>query len=140
MILALKILHFLCFAAATGTGLANLIAGRHLGALMPEGAPVIAPFRGMLGQIATTGLVLLWITGFALLYLSYDSSLWRNPGFLVKIALVLGLSYCSLQLNLRVIRATKTRTPPDPVAMHRYGFVGSLCALSAIVVAVALFN
>ncbi|WP_204113085.1 hypothetical protein [Shimia biformata] len=139
MLLLLKLVHFLAFSIAVGASLANVIAGKRLAPLMPEGAASVIPFRARLGQIATICLIALWLSGLALVATTHGAGLWSNGWFLLKIALVLALTAVSAILNLAAIKANKTGTPPDPQRMMKLGVAGHALALSIVVAAVVTF-
>ena len=137
---ALKIIHFLGLAAGIGAGLANMVAAMKLGAVPAEARPMVGGYRITLGQISTIGLILLWITGIWMVAAYMDPAIKGNLVFQLKIVAVIGLTIMAVLSNLTVAKARKAGTPPDPQRMKMLGMISMVFSLSALILAVAVFN
>lgn len=139
MLELIKIIHFLSFAVAIGAGVANIMAGRRLIPLPAEAMPKLGAYRMALGKITTICLGLLWITGIGLIFLA-GGAVFSNGWFLLKLAVVIGLTAISVLANLTIINARKAGTPPDAARMKLLGHAGPAVAVLALILAVLAFN
>lgn len=140
MIEFLKIIHFLALAAGVGGGMANGIIGARAAAADPAVKPVLGGLSGLIGRISAGALVLLWITGIALIYLAYDGWATLPGAFWVKLVFVVVLSLLSLRMNLYVMQAARAKTPPPAARMKMLGQGASLASLLIVVFAVIAFT
>jgi len=139
MAISLLILHFLAFSIGIGGGIANLVIGSKAAAADPVTKPVLGAASRAVGQIASVGLLFLWITGIAMVYTSWEGWASLPQLFWAKFAGVLVLTACSVLMNMHVIRAKRTGTPPPPATMRRLGIIGSGAAILALILAVQTF-
>ena len=137
---ALKIIHFLGLAAGIGGGLANMLAAMKLKGLPPEAMPAVGGYRITLGQVSTVGLALLWITGVWMVLGYMDPAIKGTLLFQLKILAVIGLTVMAVLSNLTVAKARKAGTPPDAQRMKMLGMISMVFSLSALILAVAVFN
>lgn len=139
MFTLLMILHFIALAMAMGGGLSNIIAKRQMPKVDPSTYPGMAAAAGAVGKLATTGLGLLWITGVWMTTIKYGLA---DVPFLlwVKIAIVGVLTMVSISLNLMMIRAKKSGTPPDSVKADKHAYLLNGLALIVVALAVVLFR
>ena len=135
----LKIIHYLSFSAAIGAGLANILAAYRLLPLPAEAMPKAAAYRLLLLRITTTGLLLLWLSGIAMI-LSAKAEVLGNPLFLLKLLVVLVLTGVVALANTAILKARRTGTPPDPERMKRLGLTGPALATLALILAVLAFR
>lgn len=140
MIELLKIIHYLSFAVAIGAGVSNQIVGLRLKGLPPEAMPNIGAIRLALGKVTTHGLILLWITGLAMVFLTSGAAIQQNPAFIWKMAAVLVLTAVSIMANVAVTRARANKVPPDPQLMRKLGLSGLALATVTLILAVLAFN
>ncbi len=136
----LKIVHFFGVVMGLGGGMANAMAAKRLAAVPPEALPAIRSFREALGGLSTLGLVLLWLSGIAMVAGWHGPALFAQPLFSLKIGAVIVLSAISLASNLTIRQARKTGTKPSAQHMRRL-LMGSLVfATLALVLAVINFS
>lgn len=139
MFTALMILHFVALAMAMGGGMSNIIAKKQMPKVDPSSYPGMAIAAAAIGKLATTGLALLWITGVWMTTLKYGLSgmpilLW------VKIAIVGALTVGSISLNLMMVRAQRSGTPPNSAKVDKHAYFINGLALITVVIAVVLFR
>lgn len=140
MIETLKIIHFIALAVGIGGGVANAIIGARAARSEPPIKVTLGSISGLIGKISGAAIILLWLTGIALVYLLFDG--WANLpwAFWIKLAFVVVLSLLSLRLNLYVMQANRTRTPPPAATMKMLGQVAGLTSLLIVVFAVIAFT
>jgi uncharacterized membrane protein len=140
MPLTLVIIHFLAFSIGIGASVSNLIVGARAARAEPQFRPALGGVSQALGKTATHSLVLLWLSGIAMVYLDWDGWASLPPLFWAKIAAVLVLTGCSVLLNMHMLRSKRAGTPPPAPTMAMLGRVGSASALTALVIAVITFS
>lgn len=140
MSLTLLIIHFLAFSIGIGASVSNLIIGAKAAGSEPQFRPALGSASEAIGKAATICLLLLWLTGVAMIYLDWDGWASLPPLFWVKIAAVLVLTLCSGLLNWHVLRAKRAGTPPPAPTMALLGRLGSASALIALILAVITFT
>ena len=140
MLAALKLVHFIGVILGFVGGIANAMAEKRLGGVPPEAMPTIAAFREALAKLSTIGLVLLWLSGIALIWGWYGWAVFESPLFSLKIAAVVVLSGFSLAANLTVLQARRAGTPPDPDRMRRIGMGAMTAGTVALILAVIRFS
>ncbi|WP_417669271.1 hypothetical protein [Roseibium sp.] len=140
MIEILTVLHVLAFTAGVGGGLANLVVMRAAASAEPSAAQVLRGISPRIGTLSVHALILLWITGPLLLWLSYDGGAGLGPLFSAKIAsaVLLTLVVAAMRLTIRRLMAGK----PAPLApyMPRLGPLASALGILTIVLAVLAFS
>ncbi len=135
----LTILHFLGFSAGIGGGLANLIVGRVAATADPSMRPGLGRAARGIAGLATGGLVLLWLTGIALVQVAWGGWAAMPALFWAKLTMVAILTVVSVLVNLNVIRAIRSGTPPPPARMAMLGRLGVGAAVLALILAVVTF-
>ena len=140
MLEILKLLHFIGIILGIGGGLANAISAVRLAGLPPETGPIVGGFRQTLGKMSTIGLVILWLSGIALIINQKDAGLLSDTLFLLKLGAVIVLSGFSIAANITVISAKKAGGPPDAKRMENLGKGALLSGTVALVLAVLVFN
>lgn len=136
----LKIIHFLSFSVAIGAGVANIIVGLRIGTLPPAALPQIGAIRLSFGKASTIGLILLWISGIAMVFGAGVGETFSNFTFLIKLAAVLQLSYISVLANLALARARAAGRPPNAGWMTILGKSATVTAAVTVMLAVVAFN
>lgn len=136
----LLIIHFLSFSAAIGAATANLITGARMATIPSDARPQVGAIRLTIGQVSTFGLILLWLTGIAMVVTSQGSAVFDNPLFVIKMLVVIVLTVISTLLNLTIARARAAGTPPDPARMMRLGKSGLAAAVLALILAILAFS
>ncbi len=140
MTMLLLIVHFFSFSLGIGCGFANMVVGRTAAKADPAARPFLGAASRMIGQIATLGLILLWLTGIALVFRGWDSLGGLPKLFWLKIAAVLVLTGISVLMNLHGIRASRSGTPPPAETMKKLGMLGGIASTTAMVLAVLAFE
>ena len=139
MLELMRIVHFLSFSVAIGAGVSNLALGARMSGFPPQAMPQIGGYRLFLGNLSTICLILLWLTGIALIAATAGSGVFANAAFLWKLAAVLALTGLSITANLTIIRAKKSGVPPDASRMRLLGFASLTMAGVALLLAVLAF-
>ena len=136
----LKIVHFLSLSVGIGGGVANGIIGARAAKVDPPVRAVLGGISGLIGRLSFVAIVLLWLTGIAMVYLAFGGWAELPTAFWVKIAFVVVLTALSVWLNLLAMRARRTRTPPPAATMRTLGMVAGLCSLIIVIAAVIAFT
>lgn len=136
----LLVIHFLSFSVAIGAGVSNLTLGARLAGFPPPAMPALGGFRLLLGKFSTIGLILLWVTGIAMIATSHGMAIFENTIFLWKLAAVIVLSGFSIMANMTVAQAKKAGGPPDALRMKRLGYGSQAMAILAVILAVIAFS
>ena len=135
----LLILHFLGLAMGLSVSFSGMVMGGLLDKAAPAERPVLNRFMPVMQRIGDVGLVLLWLSGFGLLFFKWGGFVAMPPTFHLKLTLVVILTgligYAhSLQRKIR---------NGDAAAAARIQTVGKilfLLALSIVVTAVLTFD
>ncbi|MGR3661040.1 MAG: hypothetical protein ACU0CA_07615 [Paracoccaceae bacterium] len=139
MLELLKSIHFLSFAVAIGTNVANIIIGTRMAQIPPAAMPQIGAIRLTYGKAATISLILLWLTGIAMVATAAVDPLGDNM-FRLKLVAVLVLTAISVMANITVAKARKAGTPPDANRMKMLGQAGLAMAVAALILAIFAFT
>ena len=135
----LVILHFLGLCMGVSTGFANMAMAGVMRKAAPAEQPILARFGPAMSRIGAVGLVLLWVTGIAIVQTRYGSfSILPRP-FLVKLAAVVVLTLLVGYIHVLMPRAQRG----DAAAAARIQLLGKLTgpfALIAIIFAVITFG
>jgi uncharacterized membrane protein len=135
----LVILHFLGLALGFSTGFANMAMAGAIAKAAPAERPVLARFAPAMARIGAVGLVLLWITGIAIVKTRYGSFAILPQPFLIKIAAVVLLTMAVGYIHVLMPRAQRG----DAAAAARIQLIGKLTGplgLIAIIFAVITFG
>lgn len=134
-----RIVHFLSFSIGIGIGVAGMVIGMRARAAPAEMRPVLGRIQMVLGRTSFVAVVLLWVTGFYMVYAVYGG--WGGFGTLLwlKIAAVVVLTACSIALQVNAIRAMRAGTPPPAKRMAKLGATATTSAVVALVLAVLAF-
>ncbi|SMH36813.1 hypothetical protein [Maritimibacter sp. HL-12] len=140
MIEILKIVHYLSLAVGIGGGLANAIIGARAAISDPPVKPVLGSISGVIAKTAGVSIILLWLTGIALVYLIFDGWAILPWAFWVKLAFVVVLSLLSLRMNLYILQAARTKSPPPAATMKLLGRLAILTSILIVIFAVIAFT
>lgn len=135
----LLILHFLGLALGLSVSFSGMVVGRLITAAAPQEKAVFARFPPRMSRVGDVGLVLLWVTGFALLYLKWGGFGVMPWQFHAKLTAVVLLT---LTVGFIHSRARKANAG-DAVAAAQVAAAGKfalLLALTAVVFAVLTFD
>ena len=138
MFTVLMILHFLGLVMGMGGGFANIVAKRQMPKAQPVAYPGMALAAEAVGKMAASGLVLLWLTGIAMTMIKYAGAV---PTMLwLKIDRVGVMTVLVVGLNLMMIRAKRSGTPPDGQKIDRYAYSINSLGILTVIIAVILFR
>ena len=138
MFTVLMILHFLGLVMGMGGGFANIVAKRQMPKAQPVAYPGMAIAAEAVGKMAVSGLILLWLTGIAMTMIKYADAV---PTLLwLKIGIVGVMTVLVVGLDLMMIRAKRSGTPPDGQKIDRYAYSISSLGILTVIVAVVLFR
>lgn len=136
----LKMIHFLSFSIAIGAGISSLVLAARLAGFPPQAMPQLGGFRLILGRLSTIGLLLLWLTGIAMIAATGGLKVFDNQVFLWKLGAVSVLTLFSITANVMVAKAKKAAKPPDARLMKRLGYWSQAMAILALTLAVVAFS
>ncbi|MCP5072406.1 MAG: hypothetical protein GY947_03820 [Rhodobacteraceae bacterium] len=136
----LKTIHFLSFSMGIGGGIANAILGAKLAQAEPEFSAKFAPVARVVGRLSFLGLILLWLTGGAMLSLAYDGWTGLPVMFWIKIGFVVVLTFAATLAQVLVLGAQVRKRAPNPAHMAKLGMAITGSAVLAVVFAVLAFR
>lgn len=135
----LKIVHLLSFAVALGMTTANLITMRYAKGVEEAARPAFGPLGRSFGAYGVMAIALLWVTGIALLLLSYDVT--ALSGWVwTKLVLVVVLTGMVITVRKLGASAIAAGTPPPAALITRLMQGVLLVAMLVVVCAVVGFN
>jgi len=139
MFTVLMILHFIALGMSMGGGMSNILAKRQMAKVDPSSFPGMAKAAEAVGKMASSGLVLLWITGVWMTTIKYG---WDGVPYLlwVKISIVGVLTLVVVSFNVMMIRAKKAGTPPDSAKVDQHAYLINVLAIIVVIIAVVLFR
>lgn len=136
----LLILHFIGLALGFAGGIASGLSMRLAGAAKPEGAAALRQIPPIAAKISATGLVLLWLTGLALVYTRWNGFGALPALFWVKFAFVLALTALVGVVEATHARLKRTGDAALRGRLARLGPLSGLAALGALIFAVLAFH
>ncbi len=132
-------LHFLGLMMGAGGGFGSMLAMRDLATRPPEQQGAIRSLGPRYARLSAIGLVLMWATGLALVFLKYDGFAALPTMFWVKFAFVL-----TLTLATGVMEMTYAQIKRGNVAaaarLPLIGPIAGLSSLLAVLFAVLAFH
>ncbi len=140
MLTLLKIVHFAGLIMGFAGGIANAMAGKRLQGMPPEAMPRVQAFQEALGKLSAIGLLLLWLSGIAIIWGWRGLAVFDDWVFNLKIAAVVVLTGFSLTASVTTARAKKAGTPPDPDRMRKIGMGAMSFGTLALILAVINFT
>jgi len=140
MLELLKFVHFFGLIIGIGGGIANAVAAKRLALVPPEARPIIGMYRESLGKLSTAGLILLWLSGLAMVALYRGSGIFSDPTFSLKMAAVVVLTGFSVAANMTVAQAKKAGGPPDAQRMKMISMGALTFGVLALLLAVIQFS
>ena len=135
----LLILHFLGLAMGMAVSFSNMVMGGIMERATPAERPVLGRFPPMMTRIGDIGLVLLWISGFGLLFLKWGGFSAMPVTFHIKLTLVVLLT--GVIGYIHALQAKMKRG--DMSAAARIPTIGKIAftlAVSIVVLAVLSFD
>ncbi|HXH60711.1 MAG TPA: hypothetical protein VNI20_05075 [Fimbriimonadaceae bacterium] len=135
----LLILHFIGLALGFSVSFSNLVMTGLISKTDPAEKPVLLRFPPLMSNLGRLGIVLLWITGVAMIYTRWDGDWALGWPFYAKIIAVVLLTITVGILTAMEQRMKKGETEILP-QMQNLGKFATLCALVALVFAVLRFG
>ena len=135
----LLILHFLGLAMGFSVSFSNMVMGGIIGKAAPAERPVLGRFPPVMTRVGDIGLVLLWLSGFGLLFLKWGGFSAMPATFHIKLTLVFLLT--GVIGYIHALQAKLKRG--DAAAAARIQVVGKVAfvlAVSIVVLAVLSFD
>jgi hypothetical protein len=132
----LVIVHFMGLAMGMSSGFANMVMA---GLIAKAAKAVLGRFPPAMGRIGLIGLVLLWVSGIAIVLTRYGTFAILPRPFLVKLMAVVLLTVVVIYIHLLQGRATRG----DQAAMARIQTLGRATgplAVVAVIFAVITFG
>ncbi len=116
-------LHFGALVVAAATNIAMPLLGSRMGSLAPEARGIMGSMARQLSINARLGLVVLVITGLAMVAMRYDAGLWSNPWFVAKMVFV---AIIIAGVASQFIPATKSIPPRIFGMITRFALIGTI--------------
>ena len=133
-------IHIIAVAMGLGGGLANILARRQMKNADPVTYPAFALVGAAIGKMATSGLLLLWISGVWMSSIRYDGIADIPVLLWMKIIVVLAMTAISAMLNIMIIKSQRSGTPPDAERLSRLSHSISGLAVLTVLIAVWIFH
>lgn len=135
----LLILHFLGLALGLSASIANLMVGRLIAAAAPGDRAVLARVPPVMGNVGGTGLILLWISGVALVFTRWGG-FGTLPGLfhakVTAVVLLTGLVGFTHALQKRA----RLGDTSAPAKLGQVGRVMLIVSVTIVVLAVLTFD
>ncbi|QKV18441.1 hypothetical protein [Oricola thermophila] len=140
MIVIAKIIHFLCFTAGVGGGIAAALVGARAKGAGPDTAPVLRGIQRTLGRIGFGAVILLWLSGIYLVHAIHGG--WTGLGtvFWLKIVAVAVLTAASVTGQYIALTAARRDMTAMGPRMALIGMTATLAAITALILAVIAFG
>jgi uncharacterized membrane protein len=140
MALTLIVIHFIAFCIGIGGGITNMVIGKQIGQAGEALQRNLGEVADIIGRLIAIAVILLWVTGISLIYLSWGG--WSGlPGlFWAKVAAVLVLSVCLLVIKRTVAQANRSGTAPEEAKITPLSLIANLSGLAALVLALVSFS
>lgn len=136
----LLFLHFVGLILGAGGGLGSTIVMRHSYSLPEDQAAIVRGTGPELATVALAGVVLLLVTGFALLAMKYNFAFDAMPWtFWVKLAFVTTLTFASIMIHAS-FRKMKAGDATGFARAARFGPLAGISAMLATLFAVLTFH
>lgn len=135
----LVIVHFIGLAMGMSSGFANMVMAGLIARAAPQEKAVLGRFPPAMGRIGLIGLVLLWVSGIAIVLTRYGTFAILPRPFIIKLTAVVLLTIAVIYIHLLQGRASRG----DQAAMARIQTLGRATgplALVAVIFAVITFG
>lgn len=135
----LVILHFFGLTIGMSVGWANMVMAGVIRKAAPQERAVLGRFAPAMGKVGLAGLVILWVSGIAIVMTRYGSFAILPRPFIIKLAAVVLLTIIVIYVHFLQARVVKG----DEAAMARIQMLGRMTgplALIAIIFAVITFG
>ena len=139
MILLVKIIHFLSFSIGIGGGVANMLIGIRSRGAAAETIPILRGLQKTIGRIAFGAVLLLWLTGLAMVYANGGSG-GLGTAFWLKMLAVVVLTAASAMAQYMTMTAAKRDPAVMGPQMAKLGMTASGAAILALILAVIAFT
>ena len=135
----LLIIHFAGLMMGAGGGLGSTIVMRHAATLAPEQGSIVRGAGPALARLSTTGLVLMLLTGGAMVQFKYGGFSAMPPMFWVKMAFVVLLTLGVILIEVTYVQVKKGNAAAA-ANLPKFGPLAGISALLAVVFAVLAFH
>ena len=125
-------LHLIGLMVGSGGGIGSATVMPIAAKAPPEQAAVLRALGPRFARISMIGLVLMWVTGVAMVALTYPLASMPTT-FWVKIAFVLSLTVCAILVHVTYAQVKKR----DAAAANRLPVLGPISGASAFLAAIA---
>lgn len=132
-------LHFLGLMMGAGGGFGSMLVMRHAQKLAPEQQAPLRALGPIMARFSHIGLVLLWATGLALVFLSYGGFASLPMLFWVKIGFVLSLTAAAIAIEM-TYADIKRGNAGAAARLPRLGPWAGLSSLMAVLFAALAFH
>lgn len=139
MLIVLKIIHMFSLFAGGAAGIGNgLLLKKVIESKAPP-PPMVAQTMGIIGKIGFAAILLLWISGLGMMFLSYEVTALDWTYWVKLVGATLVLVPVSMMTAI-AIRAERSGTPPDLKRMKSLSSVARIGLVIAIIFGVLAFN
>jgi hypothetical protein len=136
----LLILHFFGLMMGSGGGLGSTIAMRYAMTLSLEQGAVVRGLGPALSKMSVAGLILMWITGLAMLLWKYGGALGGMPAmFWVKMGAAASLTFAVVMIQITHGKVKKGDLTVIG-RFHKLGPMAGISSLLAVIFAVLAFH
>jgi hypothetical protein len=135
----LVIVHFIGLALGFSSGFGNMVVAGLIAKAAPQEKAVLGRVPPALGRLGVVGIVLLWVSGIAIIMLRYGGFAILPRPFIYKLTAVVLLTLTVIYINVLQPRAQRG----DAAAMARIQTLGRLSgplSLLAVIFAVITFG
>jgi hypothetical protein len=135
----LLFIHLLGLMMGAGGGFGSMIVMRRALALPPEQAGPLRSVGPALARFSLIGLILMWLTGLALVFSKYDGLTALPSLFWVKIVFVLSLTIAAVTIELTYAQI-KSGNMASAARLPVLGPIAGMSSLLAVLFAVFAFH
>jgi len=132
-------LHLLGLVAGLGGGISNSQIGPAIGTATAETRPTLWKLHHAMSRIATTGLIVMLVTGPLLVWMRYSNLSALTPWFWVKMGFVLML-LVSIAITVRAAKQVEAGDVAATKTMMVAGRVSGLVSTATVLIAVIAFG
>lgn len=135
----LLFLHYLGLALGFAVSFSNMVMGGLISKAPPSEKAVLGRFPPTMSRLGRIGLILLWVTGVALVYLKWGGFAVLSWEFYVKLAAVVFLTFTTEYIHW-LERLVHKGELAAAARIEAAGKIATILALIALVFAVLAFN
>ncbi len=132
-----KFIHFLGLMMGAGAGIGHMVTAIAMKKTNGGAAEAVKVMKPVLGIFGMAGILLLWLSGIALVLPNGLTGL--GVLFYLKLLAALGILLINIYVAMKMRAHVKAGTPPDP-KLENLGKLNGPLALIAVALAVYVFN